>query len=300
MGNATNSIIGFIYFRLCSEFEECPPLPFPLRLLDVYMGYEDHCKQINSFPLSKDYVAKVLVKVFPGATRRFQYLNNQKYASYVGIRRCEVSEKGLPEPADMTTEGCLSVPTIFKIDQKPVKVEFNVKDGMSIVAGGEKRLVDLSLIDMPSNIQITNQEKALFQIGKEIRLCRGFISKTRSPEERYWSNLLTKEEELRISSHSCQAVIPWLSSSDICAPCRTFQKRQVTVSKPRQPDIVPESQDEALLQAVLERLPRDENAEAGKLGKLLKSQLRNTNLSDPRARRWTPEIIQLCLTIYCR
>ena len=33
------------------------------------MGYEDHCKQINSNPLSKDYVAKVLVKVFQGATR---------------------------------------------------------------------------------------------------------------------------------------------------------------------------------------------------------------------------------------
>ena len=102
-------------------------------------------------------MAKVIVNVFPAATRRFKFLNNQNYASYVGIRRCEVSEEGLPEPADFTNEGWFSVPTIFKVDHKPVKIDFNVWEGiiMLILPGGEKWLVDSSLIDVPNKVRKT-------------------------------------------------------------------------------------------------------------------------------------------------
>ena len=151
------------------------------------------------------------------------------------------------------------------------------------------------MIDVTKKIPVTRPGKALVQIAKSLSLCRGVISKAGSPGEESWGSILSSEKETRMRSSACQAVIPWLSNSDACGPCRTYHKRKVPASEKQDTITVIESGDEALLDAVMKRF--NDNGEAGELGKLLKSKLSNTNVADPCERRWTPEMIQLCLFI---
>ena len=289
-------------YRLCSDFEECTPNQSSLRLLDIYMYYEDHCKQKNTFLQSKDYVAKLIIKLFPSCNKKVVCRNGKRYIAYEGLRRSGVLDVGIEDPAIAVTADTFCIPTFYIRNQEHVNIFTTVNGSLSLTvkAGEVTEDIVTGLIDVQEHVTVDRPEKAMVQIVKSLRLCRGLPSNMGASNEEIWSSILQAERESRLRSPTCQSVIPWLSNSDVCGQCRTYYRKQMPKQNDEQTCRSFEAKDDAILETVIRKLK--ETGEKDALGRLIETQLRNqeSDDKDPRHRRWTPETIQLCLTMYCR
>ena len=121
---------------------------YPLRLLDIYMYYEEHCKEKNTFLQSKDYVSKLIIRLFPGAKRNLVCRNSQKYAAYEGLWRCAINDRTIRDQATVVTDGTFFMLTVYKINERQVNIATSLNDNkMYVEVGDERRPVDLSSIN---------------------------------------------------------------------------------------------------------------------------------------------------------
>ena len=291
-----------MHFRLTSTYEECQhDFSNPVRILDIFLYYEDHCKEANTITQSKDYMAKIIPTVFPSVKKTRVYRNGTSYIAFTGIRKVCVTSSSC-EFATIHNDGCgnsiVSVPSFFKKNEKQLFVVTALQAGhidMVLSDGTVIDKIDGKLIDIPTTNTVQYPEKAFIQVSRSLRLCRGIETKDENAER--WSSIIDDATQLRVRSPACKIIMPWLCNGDLCGACKKLLKTQAKTEDIPKDGIQFSAKDEEFLNNILQRIM----SQNGTAAALLKSQLKNINPSkDPRSRRWDQEIITLCLTIYCR
>lgn len=178
---------------------------------------------------SKDYLAKVIPKIFPSCNRTRVFRNGTSYIGFTGLKQCD--DTNVPTES-VTVYDCgqgdvvFSIPSLFQRDDKQVHIVTSVKEciNMALSVGTGVEQIDLNIIDVTSRITVDKPAKAMVQISKSLLVCRGMETKEDTGER--WTSLTQKDVQLRVRSPACQRVVPWLSSVDVCGACRTLAKKQ--------------------------------------------------------------------------
>ena len=296
------SIFYHIY-RLCSHYEECDPgTSIPLRLIDIEIYYEDHCKKTNTLPQSKDYISKILPKVFQGAQRTCVNRNGKHYQGFMGIKEANgTSDLSSDAVATVHTDTsgniAVAVPSWHQKNGNQLFVVATLREGyinLGLSDGITFEKMDNNLLDIPSRSTVSRPEKAFKQISRSIRVCRGFQAEEGTGDK--WTTITNKAIEHRIRAPTCQNAVTWLSREELCGPCKRLRQKQTKDKPAEENGIKCSGTDSNLLETVLQKGAKD-----GTQASLLKAQLKNNDpKKDPRFRRWDHEVITLCLTLYCR
>lgn len=302
----------FSLIRLCSEYEECNVECTPVRLIDMYMFYEDHCKSSSTLQHSKDYLSKIIPRIFPSAVRKKIYRNNTTYPGFMGIRKrgnqpyaCITSDEVAAIERNDTDVCIFCVPTVHTCNGKGVQFRAIITGNSKIeieVISSKTVSVDVSLLDVPIMSTVTAPANAVLQIAKNITLCKGIDVAVCTGDEEVWGSIIETSSEKRARAMNCQAVVPWLSSTSICAKCRTLTKIDQIPEKESnyiEDGVECNDVENILLEKVFRTIREDDVPEG--LQNLVQAQKKNIDKNkDPRHRRWSQEIIRLCLTLYCR
>ena len=170
----------YCFFRLCSSYEECQhDTSRPVRLLDIVLPYENHCRSAKSTIQSNDYVAKIPSTIFPYVNRTRIYRNGTSYTGFTGIR--EVNDASISsESATLNDDGCgnmvIAVPSLFQRSESQLFVVTSLKASVIVMGlsdGTTLEKIDSKLLDIPDMNTVTKPANAIAQLAKSLRLCRG-------------------------------------------------------------------------------------------------------------------------------
>ena len=267
--------------------------------------YEDHCKDAKTFTQSKDYIAKILPRIFPSVNRICIYRNSMSYAGFSGIRKVDIASVILSESVSPTIHHDgrgnieIAVPSFYQRNEKQLYVVTTLNGGeidMGLSDGTTFERIDGKLLDIPACSTVTRPIKAIIQLSKSIRLCRGVETGEETVER--WTSLIDTTIQLRVRAPACQHVVTWLSNGGVCGACKRLSKKHKTADNQ---GVESNATDDDLLKAVIQRATSQGGCTQTTAIALLKSQRDNTNpKKDPRFRRWSHEVITLCLTLFCR
>ena len=299
----------YTFFRLCSEYEECPQTIGQCDCKISTCIMKITAKSRIHYCSLRITLQKSIPRLFPGCKRTRICLNGTTYMAFQGTQRSVHMECSLRDPVIVMSrkekEVSFAVPTVLSRNREPINVITSIDEEITLTLStrSESEGVDLPLIDVSPQITVSRPEKALVQISKSLRLCRGVEDQTGSTSSKTWTSILDRKEECRLRSPACTSVVSWLSCSEVCASCRTNTKKQGKQRKAIQTchseSVSCSPDDDMLLQNVLQKVSKGDNADSQAV--LLLSQANNMNTGkDPRHRRWAPEVITLCLTLYCR
>ena len=300
--------ILFRLYRLCSNYEECQhDTSRPMRLLDIMLYYEDHCKDVKLFTQTKYYVAQIIPRIFPSVKSATIYRNGKQYRGFSGLKQVNVASVILSESANPTIHHDrrgnieIALPSLYKRNENQLYVVTTLSEGeidMGLSDGTTFERFDGKDVDIPPSSTVTRPVKALVQLSKSIRICRGIETCEETAER--WTSIISKDVQLRERTRGCKNVVPWLSKVGLCSACN---KCRILIKKRKlQEDAKGESvaTDVDLLNAIIELVCSEDGSETTALA-LLQSQLDNTDpKKNPRCRKWSREIITLCLTLFCR
>ncbi|MES9879754.1 MAG: hypothetical protein ABW185_02610, partial [Sedimenticola sp.] len=230
-------------------------------------------------------------------------------------------------------------PTLYIVNNQSINLTAKLDtNGLTICVNGVKIKTDF--LDIPTHITATQTSiDSLMRTMKEMVLCRGMqrslvgdLRKDSYVEEQ-WRNIKDNTIETRVRTRTCQLVVAWMSKKGICERCmqhfrkrRSCNERETTeastpISVPPDPHIRDEIRDETdnankiekqdvesidvseedhkqllhLLENVLK------SGAPAEFQSMLYSQLKNMDTNkDPRFRRWSKDVIRVCLSIFCR
>lgn len=224
----------------------------------LYESYSVYCKEENLFPVTRDYMSKVIVKVFPGV--KVQYLNAKKngksikIVSYTGMHglgstcscqdhhdtSSDTSHKiSLPEfctlhhvdPGNLVPNSIhFSVPTLHVVNNTTVKFDVQISEETLTITVLDK-VIDLPSLGFNQYCSVNQRNlKAVVTFVRCLNLCKGIVycgdaSLLYKIED--WSDVDSRSHKQiikRLRHRSCKAVVPISATGDHCSSCRRANK----------------------------------------------------------------------------
>lgn len=286
-------------------------------------------------PPSKDINAKLVHKVLK-IPPSLHYERGTRYSIFQTLEEHSTDRVGtiqIPEHCTMSvskaSEFSVSCSREFYVNQKPLSCSVTFSPNLTCLnVNGTNISLGFTLTPTQNNVD------GMIVLMENIKFCEGITNKEvgiRSAVHETWVSMFNENVcESRRRSTKCDVVISWISPSSSCNKCmnitrkalkRTSSSSQIPCKKictplstqllpnnrtfPEQSSTMEQNEDNVPKpnspneQDAIDRLLSAGAPENFKV--LLESQIKNSNIElDIHQRRWNPQIISLCLSLYCR
>lgn len=201
----------------------------------------------------------------------------------------------------------ISVNTEDIVNDKPVVKMITFSDGMfEVTVNNTDIQLDELGIDNKYSYICQSDTDSVIKMITQARLCKGMpVPDDFNDFDKFiinkWTTINGNEILINVHSPYCSGLLPFTNITDHCDSCRRglhqHMRKCESTDTPEgsQGTLIESDLHEDLLEILQSTLPNcPTNFKC-----LLKSQLDNFE-REPRQRRWAPEIISLCLTLYSR
>ena len=297
-------------FRLLYNLEEKEGSN--VQLSAIYSKYVDFCKSSAILPATVNTVSKLIVRLFQNnmyrsinreenSVRKVRY-NNIQFRQPSCMK--EYSLLNFPSYCHVKLEnGNISVtlPTEYIIDGKVCQKQFAINQGRLSIKVNED-VIDINALGIGTEA-IRNQITidAIVIICQQLSLCQGQKlcdnhSFAKNCNTEIWSHIGDENNtNLRVRSSFCDRVVQFTASGTICQKCaRNLKAVEDKIPQSREPPSKISKSNDKNKDKFYEILPE---GAPDKLECLVRSQMKNSAVAEPRQRRWEQPVVSTSVSL---